>query len=482
MIILKAASYERVSSDEQVRAGFSLEAQNEKNINYIKLQGWEFAGSYIDPGKSGKNLNRPDMKRLLSDINKGLINIVVVHKLDRLTRNIGDLHHLLNLFEKKEIKLVSLTENIDTSNAMGRMFVYLLGVFAQLYRENLSEEVIKGQSKRAEKGLRNSSHRPLGYEVRADDLSLSIIEEEAALVREIFSLFIGGWGVQKIARHFNTSGIPSKTNGRWYERTIVSILTNHSYYGATHWKPKDAPEEERIIVPDMHEPIISKETFDEAQRVAKRRSELSMNTSGHDFPFSTIVKCGECGRSYHGYDQKYKKVTYNTRHYRCAGKYAADHYCTNGSDISEPKLSAAFLEFLDNIDIHANDPNKLLEGRDVDRERKKLQRLLEDSAAKRKNYTRAMGSGKIDYDTFEELIDEENKKAKEWQDQLDALSAFTPSKRTRKDILELINNLKSKWAEMDHAKRKFAVQQLFEVLVIKKYDKEWRIVSYKLAE
>lgn len=479
MVVLYAASYERVSSDEQAKEGFSLEVQNEKNSGYIKSQGWEYVGSYIDPGKSGKNLNRPDMKRLLADIDKGKVNIVVVHKLDRLTRNIGDLHSLLLLFDKKGIKLVSISENIDTSSAMGRMFVYMLGIFAQWYRENLSEEVLKGQTKRAESGLRNTHKPPYGYQASYDDMSLTIDPVESEVVKQIFDWFINGWGYRKIARHLNELGVMTKSSGPFYAQTLIVILHNPTYIGATHWKPDDAPEEDRIIVYDVHEAIISRDVYERAQVIAKRRSETTMNTSIYDFPFSTIVKCGECGASYIGF---YKNKATGARSYRCVNKNATPNPCKSSSQITERALSAKFLQLLDDFQFNIVDQNRSLEPKDAEKERKKLSRLIDESTTKRKNYTRAMGSGKIDYDTFEELIDEENKKMQTWQSELEALGAEKVTARSVKDISQAFQNVRSKWEGMNYEEQKNMVQQLFEILVIKKSVDEWRITNFKLAD
>ncbi|OUS73024.1 hypothetical protein B1748_23750 [Paenibacillus sp. MY03] len=477
---LPAASYERVSSDEQAREGFSLEVQAEKNIKHINDQGWSLYDRYIDAGKSAKNLNRPDMKRLLSDIDAGNIKVVVVHKLDRLTRNVGDLHELLSVFERKEIKLVSISENIDTSSAMGRMFVYMLGIFAQWYRENLSEEVIKGQRKRAESGLRNSSKRPYGYNVNKEDLSLYINEEEAVIVRRIFDQYTTGWGKIKISQELNNEGIPSMLGGLWYESVIGDMVINPSYIGATHWKEKSDDESERIIVHDTHEAIVTMEIWEEAQKVSKRRLEGYLSKSSYDFPYATVVKCGECGRSYHGKMTTEKGDTKRPR-YRCSGNRRVDP-CYAG-DIGEKKLDVLFLDFLDSFKFDSIQPDKKINEKDSTKEIKRLSKMIDEAELKRKNYTRAMGSGKLDYTLYEELMDEEARKMIPWREELSKLQQSTsgPSVRTAKDISQKIDHLRTNWPNLDRAQRKFVIQQLFDVLVIKKTDGTWAITGYKLA-
>lgn len=482
-MILKAASYERVSSDEQAREGFSLEVQGEKNVAHIKIQGWELCDRYIDAGKSAKNLKRPDMQRLLKDIDRGKINVVVVHKLDRLTRNVGDLHELLSLFEKKEIKLVSITENIDTSSAMGRMFVYMLGIFAQWYRENLSEEVVKGQKKRAENGLRNTAQRPYGYNVSSDDLSLAINEEEAAVVRRIFEQYIAGWGRVKIAKELNKDGIPANRGGDWHDSAIGHLVRNPTYIGAVHWKEKDADENDRVITHDSHEPIISIEMWDETRRIIDRRQEGSISSSSYDFPYATVVKCGECGKSYHGkmISRVNKRSNYNRPTYRCAGKYKRNE--CDSRHIAEDVMDELFINFLSAFDFETSQPERKLNEKDSAKEIKRLTKLIDESDTKRKNYARAMGNGKLDYDLFAELMDEELSKAKKWQDELSQLNQLVPtSSMTVRDVMRQINNIRENWESRDRMQRKFLLQQLFEVLVIKHDGEKWAITGYKLAE
>lgn len=477
---MNAASYERVSSDEQAKEGFSLEVQAEKNTAYIKSQDWNLYGNYVDPGKSGKNLKRPGMERLLRDIDMGKVQIIVVHKLDRLTRNIGDLHYLLTLFDKKEIKLISITENIDTSTAMGRMFVYMLGIFAQWYRENLSEEVTKGQSKRAEKGLRNTSAKPYGYDV-GKDLSLTINEEEADIVRQIYKWYIGGYGRNKIASLLNEQNIPASRGGRWSEKIIGDIIGNPTHIGAVHWKSKGDPEDKRIIVHDRHEPIVSMDVWELAQQIKQRRKDHDMSLSSYDFPFSSIVKCGDCGRSYHGKQKTKVQWGNQTRHYRCSGKYRQDK--CEASDISEIKLTGLFMEFIRNFSFESSNEDKPLDGKDIAKERKKLEKLLADSALRRKNYTRGMADGKISYEDFVEYIDEEDENSKKWQAELDELLKHAPaSKKTRGDILSMLKNLGDNWGVMSDQERKEYVQRLFHFIVIRKRGAEWKIVAYKLTE
>lgn len=476
-----AVSYERVSTDEQAKEGFSLEAQRDRNRAHIESHGWTFVRSYVDPGKSGKNLKRPDMQLLLQDLVRGDFNIVVVHKLDRLTRNIGDLNDLLKLFEKHSIKLFSITENIDTSTAMGRMFVFMLGIFAQWYRENLSEEVSKGQSTRAGNGLRNSPARPYGYNV-GENLALSINEEEADVVKKMFDWYIDGWGRIKIASTLNEMGIPANRGGKWQEKIIGDILRNVTYTGAVHRKMKGAPESERIIVHGMHEPIIVMDRFELAQDIFKRRRDNDMNQSSYDFVFSTIAKCAICGRSYHGKMKTFSdKTRPHYRYYRCSGKYRPGSECT-ASDLVETKLSELVFQQFDTLLSKSYDHTKEVKNEhiNVEKERKRLERLIGQSRDRRKNFARAMGDGKMDYEEYSELVSEEKAKVDKWESELGELpKENVVSGQTRENVRVQIENIKKYWPGMSNEVRKNSIQHLFKRIVIGKVNGEWAVLGYE---
>ena len=137
--------YVRVSSEEQVKHGFSIRAQIEKLTTYAKLKGWIIYDVYEDKGISGKSIEeRPAIKRLISDIEKGKVNNVLVFKIDRLTRSVKNLIELIDLFQKYNCEFNSLTESIDTSSATGRMFLKIIGIFAEFERENIVERTKVG--------------------------------------------------------------------------------------------------------------------------------------------------------------------------------------------------------------------------------------------------------------------------------------------------------------------------------------------------
>ena len=151
---LKTAIYVRVSTDEQAQEGFSIRAQIDKLKTYALLKDWEIFDIYADEGISGKNIvDRPAINRLIDDINDGKVNNVLVFKVDRLTRSTKNLLELVELFEAKDCAFNSLTESIDTQTPSGRMFLKIIGIFAEFERENLASRLKLGLERKVKEGF-----------------------------------------------------------------------------------------------------------------------------------------------------------------------------------------------------------------------------------------------------------------------------------------------------------------------------------------
>ena len=467
---MRVCIYTRVSTSSQADEGFSLQAQHDRLIEYVKLQGWDLMRVYTDPGVSAKDLNRPGVNEMIDDLKVGKFDALLVHKLDRLTRNISDLYDLVELVNKQNVKMISLSENIDTSSPMGRMFVYLLGIFAQMFRENLSEEVKKGLSKRAEEGLRNT-FAPYGYE-RNESGELVIVPEQAELIKEVFSLLINKkWGYHTIAKHLNKKGIPGLRGGIFHGSTIETILKNHTYTGKNHWKLKERPESERIIKDGTHEPIIDEANFQKAQDIIRRRSRKEMSRSSYDYPFSAIIRCGKCGGPYHGMAQTFHGKKYY--YYRCFNKLRGK--CTQ-SDLSEIKFEKLFFEHFtilhQGIDFLEAAPAK----EDYGTERRKIDRELEKSEQRRKNWQYAFGDGKLPYEDYVKLIDEEMQRVEQWRKQLELIPLDQVVKITANEVIETIAKLKENWPYLERETKKDFVNSLFKAIyIIKKDDDQWSI-------
>ena len=304
---MKTAIYCRVSTEEQANEGFSINAQKDKLTKYAESNDWDIVDYYIDDGISGKNLtDRIEVSRLIEDVKKGKINNVLIYKLDRLTRSVRDLIYLIELFEKHSCTFNSQTEKIDTSNAVGRMFVKIIGIFAEFERENLAERVSFGYEQKTREGNYTNTNGVYGYDYVVKDKKLVVNEYEKELVNKIFDLYIDGISYFKIAQKLNNENIKTKRGGRWAASTIKSIINNPLYVGKVRYGVKTKNKDRSFTVDGNNiESIVSKSKWELANKVVKTRKKFKVRRypSENSYYFH-IIKCNKCGGSMSARKQK----------------------------------------------------------------------------------------------------------------------------------------------------------------------------------
>lgn len=471
--MMRAAGLGRVSTEEQAVEGHSLEAQQDKIIQYVNLQNWTLIGYFSDPGYSGKNLNRPGVQRLLREIEQGNVDVLVVHKLDRLTRNIGDLHELLKLFDSHKVKFVSITENLDTSSAMGRMFVYLLGIFAQWYRENLGEEVKKGMSQRTKKGLHNITVPLYGY-ARSKDGKLIVKPDEAKWVRWIFDQYLAGIGSTNLAKLLNEKSIRRNSGAKWDQHKIMMTLENYHYIGKVHWKEADRPEDERIIVDGEHESIIPPELFEAAQALIRRKREGLVSRTSYEYVFSGIIRCASCGGKYKG---KYNKRKYGQiyRGYVCSSNEKYGTCSQSGiSEINLTKLIFRTVEIIPELSSWKGEEVR-------DNERAELIKMLKSSEARRNRWQMAFGDGHMPYEDFAKLMREEMERSAAIQEQLNRLPEGIVSVTTPDSAMHELRRLELNWEKLEPSTRKQIMQTIFQSITILNSADGWKVTDLLLV-
>ncbi len=271
-----AAIYIRVSTDSQAEEGYSIDAQKEQLSAYCVSKGIKKYEFYIDGGWSGSNIERPEMQRLIEDVNADKISHVIVYKLDRLSRSQKDTLYLIeDVFNPHGVDFVSLNESMDTSTPMGRLMLGILSAFAQLERENIRLRTRMGMKERVKSGLWMGGGRvPFGYDYDKQK-GVLVPNRDAEKVRQIYKLYIEGKAPQEIA---NLLGLK-------YDRLVYQILTRKSNYGIIEYNGEEYQ--------GQHEPIISKEMYDIAMRCMLERKFVRANTSEH--LLTGLLHCGECG-------------------------------------------------------------------------------------------------------------------------------------------------------------------------------------------
>jgi site-specific DNA recombinase len=255
------AVYTRKSSEEGLEQDFnSLDAQREAGKAYVESQrheGWRpLTAHYDDGGYSGGTLDRPALQQLLTDIRAGKIQIVVVYKVDRLTRSLADFAKLIELFDAHGVSFVSVTQQFNTTTSMGRLMLNVLLSFAQFEREVTGERIRDKIAASKKKGLWMGGTPPLGYEVKGR--KLVVVETEAELVRHIFRQYLQLGTVAKLTVALEAEGYRTKrytsTSGRAFgDRTfsrghLYRILSNRIYLGEIAHKDTSYPGEHRAIV------------------------------------------------------------------------------------------------------------------------------------------------------------------------------------------------------------------------------------------
>lgn len=277
---IRCAIYTRKSSEEGLEQDFnSLDAQREACAAYVASQaseGWSLLPElYDDGGISGGTLERPALKRLLQDVNDGRVDTIVVYKVDRLTRSLLDFAKLVEMFDAAEISFVSVTQSFNTTTSMGRLTLNMLLSFAQFEREVTAERIRDKIAQSKARGMWMGGTPPLGYEPDGNN-SLTIVEDHAALIRDIYARYRRLGNVRLVAEELDDEGINTPLRARKSGSTfggctftrgqLYQILKNPIYAGNIPHKDK--------VHPGNHQAIIKREVWDAVQQ------QLSENVRG----------------------------------------------------------------------------------------------------------------------------------------------------------------------------------------------------------
>jgi len=219
---MRAVSYLRVSTEEQADSGLSLDHQARKCKALAELEDWDLVAQIQDAGKSAKTTNRPGLQDLLRLVRGRKVGAVVVYKLDRLTRNLRDLLDLLDVFHRFKVRLVSVSEHIDTESATGRMLVSILGVIAEWERGIIAERTSAALDTLRRNGKQFSGIAPYGWRYQAGEM----IEEpaEQATLETIRDLAQQGRSLRKIAHELYRLGIRPRTGKEWHPKVLSGLV------------------------------------------------------------------------------------------------------------------------------------------------------------------------------------------------------------------------------------------------------------------
>jgi site-specific DNA recombinase len=298
-----AAIYARYSSDNQREE--SIDAQVRAINEYAQKNGHSIVKIYSDEARSATTDNRPQFLQMMRDSAMGLFNAVIIHKLDRFSRDRYDSAFYKRQFKKNGVKLISVLENLDDSPESIILESVLEGM-AEYYSANLSREVMKGMRETAYQCKHNGGIPPLGYDVLPDK-TYAINNYEATILKEIFELYAAGNGYSKIIQLLNQKGYKTKVGKSFGSNSLHELLVNEKYIGtyvfnkvpkmfngkrnSHHFKS----EEEIIKVENGLPAIISKELWDEvSKKMSTNRRAKAANSAKEVYLLSGIIYCGKC--------------------------------------------------------------------------------------------------------------------------------------------------------------------------------------------
>jgi len=350
------AIYCRKSVEERADETFgSIENQHEAILNFIashKQEGWlPIAERYDDNGFTGSNTNRPSLQRLITDIKEGKVNMIIVYKLDRLSRSLVDFVQILKFFEEYNVSFASVTQPIDTSTSTGKLMLHILSSFAEFERQLISERTRDKMSASKKRGKWVGGRTPLGYDIDKANRRLVINPKEAEIVKEVFNLYLEKKSLLSVAIELNEKSYKTKSYAtlegkksggvKFKNTSIQSIVKNPFYIGKV--------SHEGVLYPGEHERIISDEIFQRAQEILanNRRERKVAGVVTNIGLLNNILRCKSCNSSmFYIYS---RKGTNKYHYYLCSNAQKRGYKNCPTRLISAQIMENKFMEFLRTI-------------------------------------------------------------------------------------------------------------------------------------
>src|SRR5699024_8426488 len=306
----RVAIYARVSTIEQAEEGYSIDEQVKLLREWCDRNGHIIHQEYVDRGISGRNISgRPAIQQLLYDASQKEFDIVLVWKMNRLSRKSVDLLTIVDQLQRRNIAFRSYTKQYETDTPSGVHQIKMMTAIAEFERANISENVKMGMIARAQKGLFNGG-QILGYNTvkepstdRKSEVSkLYINDEEAIIIRKIFDMYVNGHGYKAISNHLNKQGFRTKKNNPFSITAIKTIITNPIYAGYIRYNVRRDWSEKRrnninpdpTTAPGQHAATISGEVWEQAKANMNRRSGRPSRMHDGEFPLARIPRCPVC--------------------------------------------------------------------------------------------------------------------------------------------------------------------------------------------
>lgn len=317
--------YIRVSTKRQAEEGYSIPEQLERLKKYSEAMDWIIADTYIDDGYTGTNMDRPELQRMIKDVQKGLCDVVVVDKIDRLARNLIDSVTMVDsIFKDANVSFVSRAESFDTNTQVGKACMVFMAMFAEMERDKIAERMKDGKKGRTKEGLWcGSAYTPVGYTYDKDSGILQIDEYKALQVQTVFDLYVSGKSYREIERYMRDHGYATG-RGQYSAKSVRTIISNKVYCGYIR--------DEDTWVKAQHAPIIDMNTWKKAEeRYNLMKENKHPNRRGSYYYttyFGNFIYCSCCGakfvRTYGGGTNP--ETGKRRQYYTCASKTKRSPY------------------------------------------------------------------------------------------------------------------------------------------------------------
>lgn len=339
---MRAAIYTRVSTEEQVKEGLSLEFQERDCREYAAKLGYTVVEVYSDPGYSGVTDSRPDLDRLRRDAEAHKFDVLITWKFDRLFRVAEFQKREKRLLAEEGIVWKSVQEGFDIYSPVGNLQHTIMGSFSEWERDVIRERTSAGRRQKALRGRQsNPTGKPYGYRIitkldgqldpryAGRDGEYEIVPKEAEVVKRIYALYLGGFSLWEISRNLASEGHKSARGGQWRPNILSYILHNSTYAGTAHHhrylqtkrrNPRTGEYCQNIVERDQEEwvpipvpAIVSREDFDRVQTIFRENQKKRSGRPDRVYPLSSLIRCSECGHNYNGsYHQKSQNRYYRS--------------------------------------------------------------------------------------------------------------------------------------------------------------------------
>jgi len=456
--------YARVSTDKQAQKDLSIPAQIEAMREYAKRNDWKVAGHFVDEGESARTANRPELKKLIEQCKENKnVDAVIVHKIDRLARNLIDYATIKAILKQKGIRLISVSEPFD-DNPIGHLLENIIASISEWYSANLGEEIKKSNMEKLRQG--EWPHKPpLGYiGIKGENNRIKHIFDpnKAALVRQAFELFAtGNYSLRTLSDEMEDRGLKTAYGKKYSPEFMKTFLQRRFYIGKLEWKGKEYR--------GKHEPIISPELFYRVQEVLKRRKADSGEKGKLEFLLRGVTYCQSCGQKLTG------EIHPRGSYYRCLPNIHNDK-------CDEPYTPVKQLDSqLEALYQRLQAPKKLLEllkaemeqiaqrrQQIAEKEIKTLKRVISDSENKEMKLVDEMLDGKIGRETYETMLKKYQDKRREAEARL---SQFEVDYKDPLDFLDkaivVSSSLSFLHERLDFQHKKSLLKAVFERIEVR---------------